>query len=73
MQAIRGMNDILPAEADLWEQFEETVHEWVRAYGYRPIRTPILETTPLFSRAIGDVTDIVEKEMYSFVEQSQWG
>lgn len=60
------MNDILPAEADLWEQFEETVRDWLQAYGYRPIRTPILETTSLFSRAIGDVTDIVEKEMYSF-------
>ena len=66
LHAIRGMNDILPVEADLWEQFEETVRDWLQAYGYRPIRTPILETTSLFSRAIGDVTDIVEKEMYSF-------
>ena len=66
LQAIRGMNDILPAEADLWEQFEESIRDWLQAYGYRPIRTPIIEATSLFSRAIGDITDIVEKEMYSF-------
>jgi len=60
------MNDILPDEADIWEQFEEVVRDWLRGYGYRPIRTPILEHTPLFKRAIGEVTDIVEKEMYSF-------
>jgi len=66
LQAIRGMNDILPDEAELWEQFEELVRDWLRAYGYRPIRMPLVEPTPLFSRAIGEVTDIVEKEMYSF-------
>ena len=66
LQAIRGMNDILPVEAELWEQFEETVRDWLRAYGYRPIRMPMVEPTPLFARAIGEVTDIVEKEMYSF-------
>ena len=66
LQAVRGMNDILPDEAELWEQFEEAIRDWLRAYGYRPIRTPIVESTPLFSRAIGEVTDIVEKEMYSF-------
>ena len=66
LQAIRGMNDILPVEAELWEQFEETVRDWLGAYGYRPIRMPIVEPTPLFARAIGAVTDIVEKEMYSF-------
>ena len=60
------MNDILPDEAELWEQFEELIREWLRAYGYRPIRMPLVEPTPLFSRAIGEVTDIVEKEMYSF-------
>ncbi len=68
LQAIRGMNDILPAEAELWEQFEELVRDWLRAYGYRPIRMPIVEPTPLFARAIGAVTDIVEKEMYSFTD-----
>ena len=66
LQAIRGMNDILPAEAELWEQFEETIRDWLRSYGYRPIRMPMVEPTPLFARAIGEVTDIVEKEMYSF-------
>ena len=66
LQAIRGMNDILPADAELWEQFEESVRDWLAAYGYRPIRMPMVEPTPLFSRAIGEVTDIVEKEMYSF-------
>lgn len=66
LQAVRGMNDILPADAELWEQFEETVRDWLRAYGYRPIRMPMVEPTPLFARAIGEVTDIVEKEMYSF-------
>jgi histidyl-tRNA synthetase len=60
------MNDILPADAELWEQFEEAVRDWLRAYGYRPIRMPMVEPTPLFARAIGAVTDIVEKEMYSF-------
>ena len=66
LQAVRGMNDILPDEAEVWEEFEEIVREWLRSYGYRPIRTPVVEPTPLFKRAIGEVTDIVEKEMYSF-------
>ena len=66
LQSVRGMNDILPDEADLWERFDEVVGDWLRAYGYRPIRLPIVEPTPLFARAIGAVTDIVEKEMYSF-------
>ena len=68
LQAVRGMNDILPDEAELWEQFEELVRDWLRAYGYRPIRMPLVEPTPLFARAIGEVTDIVEKEMYSFTD-----
>jgi histidyl-tRNA synthetase len=62
------MNDILPGEAEVWEVFEETVRSWLKSYGYRPIRLPIVEPTPLFKRAIGEVTDIVEKEMYSFVD-----
>ena len=66
LQSVRGMNDILPDEAEFWEIFEETVRSWLKAYGYRPIRMPIVEPTPLFKRAIGEVTDIVEKEMYSF-------
>ncbi|HEY7744576.1 MAG TPA: histidine--tRNA ligase [Burkholderiales bacterium] len=68
IQAIRGMNDVLPDEAPLWERFEDTVRGWLRAYGYRNLRTPILEKTDLFVRSIGEVTDIVEKEMYTFVD-----
>ena len=68
IQAIRGMNDILPDEAELWEEFEDTVRDWLRAYAYRPIRMPLVEPTPLFARAIGSSTDIVEKEMYSFTD-----
>jgi len=66
LKSVRGMNDILPDEADAWEHFEDLVRDWLRSYGYRPIRMPIVEPTPLFRRAIGEVTDIVEKEMYSF-------
>ncbi|KAB2927812.1 MAG: histidine--tRNA ligase [Dechloromonas sp.] len=68
LQAVRGMNDILPDEAAFWELFEDTVRSWLKGYGYRPIRMPIVEPTPLFKRAIGEVTDIVEKEMYSFID-----
>jgi histidyl-tRNA synthetase len=67
--AIRGMNDVLPDEASLWERFEDTVRSWLRGYGYRGIRTPILERTELFVRSIGAVTDIVEKEMYTFMDE----
>ena len=63
------MNDILPEEAELWEAFEASVRRWTRAYGYRAIRTPILERTELFVRSIGEATDIVEKEMYTFVDE----
>jgi histidyl-tRNA synthetase len=63
------MNDILPDEAALWERVEETVRTWAHAYGYRALRTPLLEHTALFRRAIGEATDIVEKEMYSFVDE----
>jgi histidyl-tRNA synthetase len=68
LQAVRGMNDILPEEAAFWEVFEDTIRSWLKGYGYRPIRMPIVEPTPLFKRAIGEVTDIVEKEMYSFID-----
>ncbi|EXI67409.1 MAG: Histidine--tRNA ligase [Candidatus Accumulibacter adjunctus] len=68
IQSLRGMSDILPDEAEFWDRFDETVRSWLRSYGYRPIRLPIVEPTPLFKRAIGEVTDIVEKEMYSFVD-----
>ena len=66
---VRGMNDLLPADAALVEWFEARVAEWVRSYGYRQIRTPIVEYTELFVRGIGEVTDIVEKEMYSFEDR----
>ncbi|OGA18843.1 MAG: histidine--tRNA ligase [Betaproteobacteria bacterium RIFCSPLOWO2_02_FULL_65_24] len=66
LRAVRGMNDILPDEADRWEALEQTLRGWLRAYGYRNVRTPLVEPTALFRRAIGEATDIVEKEMYSF-------
>ena len=69
IQAIRGMNDILPEESHLWEFFEDSVKDWLHSYGYRTLRTPILEKTDLFVRSIGAVTDIVEKEMYTFVDE----
>jgi hypothetical protein len=56
LQAVRGMNDILPDDAEVWEQFEDIVRDWLHSYGYRPIRMPIVEPTPLFKRAIGEVT-----------------
>jgi len=68
LQAVRGMNDILPDEAELWLWFEDVVRGWLHSYGYRNIRMPLVEPTALFKRAIGEVTDIVEKEMYSFAD-----
>ena len=62
------MNDLLPDQAGGWEAFEDIVRDTFRQYGYRLMRTPIVEPTPLFVRGIGDATDIVEKEMYSFVD-----
>ncbi len=64
--AVKGMNDILPSDAPLWELFENTVQSVLQSYGFQKIVTPIVEDTALFKRAIGAVTDIVEKEMYSF-------
>ncbi|MEX3605899.1 MAG: histidine--tRNA ligase [Burkholderia sp.] len=68
LTSVKGMNDILPQDAGLWEFFESTVKSLLRAYGYQNIRTPIVEHTQLFTRGIGEVTDIVEKEMYSFTD-----
>lgn len=65
---VKGMNDILPADAPLWELFENTVQTVLKSYGFQQIRTPIVEPTPLFARGLGAVTDIVEKEMYSFID-----
>ncbi len=69
LRAVRGMNDILPVDAPLWRRFETTVRAWLGGYGYQEVRTPILEHTGLFKRAIGEITDIVEKEMYTFRDE----
>ena len=66
LQAVKGMNDILPPESARWEWFEDAVRSLMRRYGYASVRTPIVEPTALFVRGLGEVTDIVEKEMYSF-------
>jgi histidyl-tRNA synthetase len=63
------MNDLLPAEAERWERLEAGIIRRLKSYGYRPVRAPIVESTRLFTRAIGEMTDIVEKEMYSFTDQ----
>jgi len=68
LKAVKGMNDILPPQSARWEWFEDVVRALMRRYGYHNVRTPIVEPTPLFVRGIGEVTDIVEKEMYSFVD-----
>ncbi len=65
---VKGMNDILPSEAPLWELLENTVQSVLKSYGFQQIRTPIIEDTALFKRGLGTVTDIVEKEMYSFTD-----
>jgi histidyl-tRNA synthetase len=69
IQAVRGMNDVLPDEARLWLDFEAKVGAWLERYGYRNIRMPLVEPTQLFRRAIGELTDIVEKEMYSWRDE----
>ncbi len=70
LQAVRGMNDILPADSPLWLYFERTVADLLATYGYQQIRLPIVEPTELFKRSIGEVTDIVEKEMYTFADRN---
>ena len=69
IQAVRGMNDVLPDEAALWREFESKVEAWLERYGYRNLRMPLVEHTQLFRRAIGEATDIVEKEMYSWRDE----
>src|SRR6266850_3613003 len=69
LSGVKGMNDILPQDAGLWDFFETTAKSMLRSYGYQNIRTPIVEHTQLFTRGIGEVTDIVEKEMYSFTDR----
>jgi histidyl-tRNA synthetase len=69
IQPIRGMNDVLPEAIGTWQFLESTVRELLAAYGYAEIRVPIVEHTELFKRAIGEFTDVVEKEMYTFTDQ----
>jgi histidyl-tRNA synthetase len=69
-RAIRGMNDILPGDSGTWRYLESIVEEIVQSYGYSEIRLPLLEHTDLFKRSIGEVTDIVEKEMYTFLDRN---
>ena len=68
IQAVKGMNDILPPESARWEWFEDKVRALMQRYGYQGVRVPIVEPTALFVRGLGEVTDIVEKEMYSFID-----
>jgi histidyl-tRNA synthetase len=68
LQAVKGMNDVLPPESAQWQWFEAKVGALMARYGYANVRTPIVEPTALFVRGLGEVTDIVEKEMYSFVD-----
>jgi len=70
IQAIRGMNDLLPADSALWSSLDETISNLLFSYGYKYCRTPIVESTETFSRAIGEVTDIVEKEMYTWEDNN---
>ncbi|MCE1857532.1 ATP phosphoribosyltransferase regulatory subunit, partial [Enterobacter hormaechei] len=70
IQAIRGMNDYLPADTVIWQRIETILKRVLAGYGYSEIRTPIVEQTPLFRRAIGEVTDVVEKEMYTFDDRN---
>jgi histidyl-tRNA synthetase len=71
IQAVRGMNDILPPESFLWQQAERIMRRIMQSHGYQEIRFPIVEKTELFKRSIGEVTDIVEKEMYTFIDRNQ--
>ena len=67
--AIKGFNDILPGDVEKWQHIEATAREVFGCYGFSEIRVPVMEKTELFARSIGDATDIVEKEMYSFVDK----
>ena len=70
IQAIRGMNDLLPSDSPRWQFFEAKVRHLMQRYGFEELRTPIVEQTALFARSIGEVTDIVEKEMYTFDDRN---
>ena len=70
IQAVRGMNDCLPGDTQVWQKVENILRETVASFGYQEIRFPIVESTDLFKRSIGEVTDIVEKEMYTFADRN---
>ena len=70
IQAPRGMKDVLPGEIGAWQDFENCTRELLTAYGYEEIRVPVVEHTELFKRAIGEHTDVVGKEMYTFTDRA---
>lgn len=70
-KSIRGTKDILPGEVELWQHVEEVVRHRMHVFNYKEIRTPVFESTPLFARSIGELTDIVKKEMYTFNDRSE--
>jgi len=70
IKAIRGMNDILPSETKTWQYLETVLRDTLASYGYEEIRMPVVEKTQLFSRSIGEATDIVDKEMYTFPDRN---
>ena len=70
IQSIRGMHDVLPDDSFRWQAFEAIIRQLMMSYGYKEIRMPLVESTDLFCRSIGEVTDIVEKEMYTFEDRN---
>ncbi len=70
-KSIKGTKDILPGEVETWQYVEETIRRVMGIFNYREIRTPIFEQTALFARSIGELTDIVSKEMYTFIDRSE--
>ena len=70
LRSIKGMNDIVPPISTTWQRAERLLREILESYGYRQIRLPIMEYTTVFKRSIGDVTDIVQKEMYTFEDRN---
>ena len=71
IQAIRGMHDILPEQTQIWRAIENRIISVIQSYNYREIRLPVLEKTELFARSIGEYTDIVSKEMYTFPDRNE--
>ena len=69
INAIRGMNDLFPPNSSVWQQVEQVLKATLSSYGFSEIRFPVVEKTGLFCRAIGEVTDVVEKEMYTFEDR----